>query len=120
MIYYNENVTERKTNTNYEEIKYSYIKEISNIHLAKTSEQVLESYNKLLLCLNRHLRYLRRFSKKANYETYIQLEETATFVQKLVNDEDTSMHSKRKLVDKLNGIIKIMDETYNMLIPRAL
>lgn len=120
MIYYNENIIERKTNTNYEEIKYSYIKEISNIHLAKTSDQVLESYNKLLLCLNRHLRYLRKFSKKANYETYIQLEETAAFVQKLVNEEDTSMHSKRKLVDKLNGIIKIMDETYNMLIPHAL
>ena len=74
----------------------------------------------MLLYLNRHLRYLRRFSKKSNYEIYIQLKETATFVQKLVNGEDTSIHSKRKLVDKLNGIIKIIDDTYNMLIPHAL
>lgn len=87
-----------------------------NIYLAKTSEQILESYNKLLLYLNRHLRILRSFFKKANYEIYNQLEETTTLVQKLVNDKDASTHSKRKLVEKLNDIIKIIDDTYERLV----
>ena len=116
MLYYNEDDMEKKFNTDYEEIKNNYIKEILNIYLAKTSEQILESYNKLLLYLNRHLRILRRFFKKANYEIYNQLEETTTLVQKLVNDKDASTHSKRKLVEKLNDIIKIIDDTYERLV----
>ena len=106
IIYCYEDITERKFNIDNEEIKNNYIQEILNIYTAKTREQLLECYNKLILQLNKHLKNLGKFNKKTIYEIYTKLEKTMAFVQKLVNDNDTSMNSKRKLVDKLYDIVK--------------
>ena len=120
MMYYHDDLSEKNFHTEYDEIKYYYIKEISNIHLSKTRGQVLEIYNNLVLYSNRYLRRLKRLPKKINFEICIQLEENISFIKKLINEEYTSEYSKRKLIDKLNNVIKLIEEdNYDMLISHA-
>lgn len=114
MTYHNMNVEESKTNPSYTKIKYRYVKEISNIYLAKTSEQILESYNNVLLLLNRQFKTFRRMSNTTDFEMLIQLEDAINYVEKLIRNSDISMKSSRKLIDKLNSIVKSIDE-YDVL-----
>ena len=79
IIYCYEDITERKFNIDNEEIKNNYIQEILNIYTAKTREQLLECYNKLILQLNKHLKNLGKFNKKTIYEIYTKLEKTMAF-----------------------------------------
>lgn len=98
--------TDKTYNINLGELRHFCLREI---YSSKNKENLIKSYYNVNLYIKDYINNLSEFSKKDNYEIYMQLTDLVNFIQILIDENDDSDYKRDFVINRIKDISRMID-----------